>query len=51
MKRSFTDNMALQRNAKVNIWGMGTSGEIVVVKLAGQTKTATTVKDKKWKLP
>lgn len=50
MKIPFSDHMVLQRNAKVNVWGTGASGEVVTVKFNGQTKTVATGTDKNWKI-
>lgn len=37
----FTDNMVLQRDKPLTIWGTGAAGEQVTVRFAGQSKTAT----------
>ncbi len=44
----FSDNMVLQRDKAVGIWGSAGSGEKVSVKFAGQTKTTTTDKNGNW---
>ena len=36
----FTDNMVLQRESKVPVWGFDSPGNKVTVKFAGQSKTA-----------
>lgn len=46
----FSDNMVLQRDKEVNIWGTGLENEIVTVTFNGQTKTATVGSDLKWQL-
>jgi len=43
----FTDNMVLQRNASVPVWGWADNGEKVTVEFRGQ-KASTTAKDGKW---
>jgi sialate O-acetylesterase len=45
--RLFSDNMILQRDAAVPVWGWGTDGAIIAVTLGPQT-TFATVKDGKW---
>lgn len=42
------NDMVLQRNQPVNIWGFGTVGEKVTVNFAGQTKTAVTDSKGNW---
>ncbi|RYE11497.1 MAG: sialate O-acetylesterase [Sphingobacteriaceae bacterium] len=42
------DNMVLQRDAKVNIWGWATAGEKVSVKFNGKSYHTTTKADGKW---
>ena len=46
----FSDNMVLQRNAQVNLWGKATPGERVSVKTSWTDKTVTTkaAADGKW---
>lgn len=46
----FSDNMVLQRDAKVPIWGMAEPGERVTVIFAGQSKSNRTGADGKWML-
>jgi sialate O-acetylesterase len=46
----FSNSMVLQRNMKVPIWGSASSGESVTVSFNGQTKTATTGSNGKWKV-
>jgi sialate O-acetylesterase len=43
-----SDGMVLQQNQKVPIWGKADPGETVVVKFAGQAKTATASADRRW---
>ena len=38
----FSDNMVLQQNAQVNLWGKATPGERVSVKASWTDKTVTT---------
>ena len=44
----FTDNMILQRESKVPIWGFDKPGNRVTVEFAGQTKTAVADKKGDW---
>ncbi len=46
----FTDNMVLQRQSKVPIWGFATPGSKVTVRFAGQVKTARVGDSGKWRL-
>ena len=46
----FSDNMVLQRDLKVPIWGSAAVGEVVTVKFAGQTKQTQADQDGKWML-
>lgn len=46
----FSDNMVLQREKPVPIWGWAEPGEAVEVSFAGQTKQATANEDGKWML-
>jgi len=43
-----SDGMVLQQNQKLPIWGTADPGETVVVKFAGQAKTATASADGSW---
>lgn len=43
-----SDNMVLQKSAKVPLWGWADAGETVAVKLNGQTATVTTGQSGKW---
>ena len=45
----FTDHMVLQREMKVPVWGEADPGTAVTVTFAGQTKTAITGSDGKWR--
>ncbi len=49
----FTDNMVLQRDAEIPVWGKAEPGEKVTVTLSGVAVTAEADKDGKWiaKLP
>ena len=44
----FTDNMILQRESEVPIWGFDAPGNQVTVEFAGQTKTAVADKNGDW---
>ena len=44
----FTDNMILQRESEVPIWGFDTPGSQVTIEFAGQTKTAVADKNGDW---
>lgn len=44
----FTDNMVLQRDAPLQIWGTAAAGEGVAVQFAGQKKTAAADARGKW---
>lgn len=46
----FSDNMVLQRNAKIPIWGMGKPGQQITVKIHQQSKTTTADRDGKWRV-
>ena len=46
----FGDNMVLQRGQRVPVWGKGAPGEKVTVSFAGQSVSATTGADGRWKL-
>jgi sialate O-acetylesterase len=46
----FNDNMVLQREIKVPIWGWAEPGEKVAVEIAGQKVETVADKDGKWKL-
>jgi sialate O-acetylesterase len=43
-----TDNMVLQQNQPVSIWGQATPGDIVTVTFAGQTQQAKADQDGNW---
>jgi sialate O-acetylesterase len=46
----FTDNMVLQRDKPVVIWGTAEQGETVTVEFAGQAKSGVTGADGKWQV-
>lgn len=46
----FTDGAVLQANRPVPVWGMADPGEKVVVRFAGQTKTAKADADGRWRV-
>ncbi len=43
----FSDNMVLQRDKNINVFGYGTDGDTVAVNFCGNTET-TVIKDGKW---
>ena len=50
MPKIFGDNMVLQRNKPISIWGFAFAGEKVTVQFNGQTKTTKADKAGKWQL-
>jgi len=46
----FSDNMVLQRDMPVPVWGAAEKGEKVTVSFAGQEKSAVAGDDCKWML-
>ena len=46
----FGDNMVLQRGQRVPVWGKGAPGEKVTVEFAGQSVSATTGADGRWRV-
>ena len=44
----FSDNMVLQRDKPVPVWGWADAGDAVAVSFAGQSKTAIAGEDGKW---
>ena len=48
MPKIFGDNMVLQREIPVPVWGWAGKGEKISVRFAGQEKTAITGEDGKW---
>ena len=48
LPKVFSDNMVLQREMPVPIWGWADKGEKVTVAFAGQEKTATAGDDGRW---
>jgi sialate O-acetylesterase len=46
----FADNMVLQRDMKVPVWGWATPGDVVFVSFAGQSKQATADADGVWRV-
>ncbi len=46
----FSDNMVLQRNMKVPVWGHAAPGESISAELGGHTASVVTGKDGRWKL-
>lgn len=48
LPKIFGDNMVLQRNKPIPVWGWATAGETVTVRFNGQTVTATAGKNGKW---
>ncbi len=50
MPKIFSDNMVLQRNKPISIWGFAAAGEKVTVQFNGQTKTTKADKTGKWQV-
>lgn len=48
LSRYFSDNMVLQREKPVKVWGSADKGERVTVTVAGQSKTATADESGQW---
>jgi sialate O-acetylesterase len=48
LPRLISDNMVLQRDAKLAVWGWAATGEKVTVRFNGKTYTATTAADSTW---
>lgn len=48
MPSFFSDNMVLQRDIPLNVWGWASPGEAVTVSFAGQTVSAAADNDGKW---
>lgn len=48
MVNIFSDNMVLQRNEPIRIWGKASPGKIVCVSFANETKTTTVQNDSSW---
>lgn len=46
----FSDNMVLQRNAKIPIWGTEKPEQKITVKIQQQSKTTTANRDGKWRV-
>ena len=46
----FSDNMVLQRNTKIPIWGTVKPGQQITVKIHQQSKTATADREGKWRV-
>lgn len=46
----FSDHMVLQQEAVVPVWGWADKGEKVTLSIGGQTQTATTGADGKWRV-
>lgn len=44
----FSDNMVLQQNAKIPVWGLAKKNEAITVKFHNQTKKTVTDKNGKW---
>ena len=50
LPKIFGNNMVLQRNKPISIWGFAKAGEKVTVQFNGQIKNTTAGKDGKWQL-
>lgn len=48
LAKIFSDNMVLQRDVPIRIWGKAAPGETVTISFANQTKNATAQKDSSW---
>src|SRR5579862_1218066 len=48
LPKLFSDNMVLQRDQLIPIWGWANAGEKITVQFNKQTKTVKTEKDGKW---
>ena len=48
LPKIFADNMVLQRNVLIPVWGWADANEKVTVKFNGQTKTVKADKSGKW---
>jgi sialate O-acetylesterase len=48
--RPFTDHMVLQRDLPVPVWGTASPGELITVRFAKQTRTATADASGRWQL-
>ncbi|HEY1021200.1 MAG TPA: hypothetical protein VGE06_02750, partial [Flavisolibacter sp.] len=46
----FSDNMVLQREQPLHVWGRAVPGKMVVVTFAGQKKSVRTKKDSSWQV-
>jgi sialate O-acetylesterase len=46
----FSDNMVLQRNTKIPVWGTAAPGEKIFVEIQQQRKVTTANRDGKWRL-
>ena len=44
----FSDNMVLQQNTKIPVWGLAKPSEAVTIKFHNQTKKTITDKNGKW---
>ena len=45
----FSNNMVLQREKNINIWGTGSDGDFVTVTIDNSSKTSK-IKDNKWNI-
>ena len=50
MSKIFSDNMVLQRDTEITVWGWADSGEQVTVTLGGQNRVAETGIDGRWEV-
>lgn len=50
LDRIFTDNMVLQREKPIMIWGKSSPESLVVVSLAGKTNSTSAAPDSTWKI-
>ena len=50
LPRLFSDNMVLQRNQPITLWGWADASEKIILQFREQTKTVKAGKDGKWKI-
>jgi sialate O-acetylesterase len=50
LARLFTDNMVLQRQKPINVWGWASANQLVKASLNGETKSTTVNNNGKWQI-
>ena len=50
LNRLFSDNMVLQRDVPLPVWGTATPGDVITITFAGQTKSATAAATGNWRV-